>query len=120
MKKEYKAISIALIVLVVAFLSFNALGLRSEGQVVKDIELPQKNVEGNILDNIEGYEQDLRQITCYCGCEHTDLYNCYEEDMLTECGLCMKEYKTYLGMKDSNTIKEISAYVDNRWGAQDE
>lgn len=84
------------------------------GSVIEDKENTNENLD--ILRNIKNYKQDLRQITCYCGCEHTDLYNCYEEDMLTECGLCMKEYKTYLEMKDSNTIEEISDYIDNKWG----
>ncbi|GIU68174.1 MAG: hypothetical protein KatS3mg001_024 [Candidatus Pacearchaeota archaeon] len=74
------------------------------------------NYEGSILENIKQYESDLRQITCYCGCEHTDLYNCYEEGMLTECGLCMKEYETYLEMRPKYSIQEISDYIDNKWG----
>lgn len=69
------------------------------------------------LDDIEKYREDLIQITCYCGCEHTSLYNCHEEGMLTNCGICMKEFEDYQELKEEGkTIKEISDIIDRRYG----
>lgn len=76
--------------------------------------IPEKNI--NHLEEIEQYEKDLTQITCYCGCEHTSLYNCYEEGMLTNCGVCMKEYETYLELKETKSVEEISKLIDEKYG----
>lgn len=82
--------------------------------VYKEKTLDSYSQKG-IVENIEQYQTDLRQITCYCGCEHTDLYNCYEEGMLTNCGTCMSEYKEYLSLKDTKTIQEISNIIDEKY-----
>ena len=93
----------------------------SHGESVKNIEAKTLNGSLNLVEGIENYESDLRQITCYCGCEHTDLYNCYEEGMLTNCGTCMGEYKDYLSMKNTNTIQEISTYINQKYpGMEDD
>jgi hypothetical protein len=66
---------------------------------------------------MEENKQDFQQITCHCGCDHTDLHNCYEEGMLTNCGVCMKEYEDYKSLKqEGKTIKEISDIIDERYG----
>lgn len=101
--KKILIITTALVTALIFMLIFNAN---------KDTAYGQEN----ILKNIGQYEEDLRQITCYCGCEHTDLYNCYEEDMLNDCGLCMKEYETYLEMRNEKSIEDISDYIDKKYG----
>ena len=81
-----------------------ALSMKINGHAVSDP-----------LKNIVNYKSDLRQIHCYCGCDHTDLYNCYEEGMLTNCGVCMNEYKDYLSLKGDHSIGEISKIIDKKY-----
>lgn len=67
--------------------------------------------------SVEKNKDDLQQITCYCGCDHTDLYDCYEEDMLTNCGVCMNEYNDYQALKqEGKSIKEISQIIYQDYG----
>ena len=115
MKKEIKTgILVILLLVAVTALTFSFNLPFKEAKVSENKDI----IQNSPVEGIEQYEGDLRQITCYCGCEHTDLYNCYEENMLTDCGLCMKEYDTYLEMKDQHSIQEISDYIDNKWGKE--
>lgn len=83
------------------------------------INLNNTKSQDNVLDNIQQYEEDLKQIECYCGCDDGDLYECYEEGMLTNCGICMNEYETYLELKDEKTIEEISDIIDEKYETYD-
>jgi len=104
----------ALLAVVVVIVITFSLNLGFIGNAV------QKETEPASVKDIGKYESDLGEIACYCDCEHTDLYDCYEKGMLINCGLCMKEYETYLEMKDEKSIEEISEYIDNRWGEKNE
>lgn len=120
MKKQTKIFSLTMLaILILAITSFVLVGnkVTTTGQAIRtEVQNQEKDYsQPSLVDGIEKYESDLRQITCYCGCNHTDLYNCYEENMLTNCGTCMGEYKDYLSMRNTNTIQEISAYIDQKY-----
>ena len=119
-KKYFVLISIALVLGIFFFAVFS--NIQNTGEVIKEGEYSGKSYNSSFsVEGIENYKSDLRQIHCYCGCDHTDLYNCYEEGMLTNCGICMGEYKDYLSMKSTKTIQEISAYIDQKYpGMEDD
>lgn len=114
MKKQIKIFAAAGI-LVIAIAIAILVHLNSTGK----ISYNEKNIstysQNGILDNIQQYKSDLRQIHCYCGCDHTDLYNCYEGKMLSNCGTCMGEYKDYLSLRGTKPIGEISKFIDEKY-----
>lgn len=79
-----------------------------------------KDVEPSDLQkHVEENKEELSEIACHCGCEHTSLYNCYEEGMLTNCGVCMNEYEEYKMLKDEGKdIKTISDIIDDKYGSK--
>jgi hypothetical protein len=84
-----------------------------------------KSEKSDASDQIGRYmeqnRQELEQVKCYCGCDHTSLYDCYEEKMLTNCGICMGEYNDFRDIKgQGKNISEISAYIDSKYkGTED-
>ena len=112
MKRIYFFIFSFFIIAIVGTIGIHTLNLN---KVTGNSITPISFNETKALSEITNYKSDLRQIHCYCGCDHTDLYNCYEEDMLTNCGTCMNEYKDYLSLKDNYTISEISSIIDEKY-----
>ena len=111
--KQKKILAIAGFVLMLAIALAISFHVNAQAQEHKE-GLNVSNLQG-LLQNITQYRADMRQIHCYCGCDHTDLYNCYEEGMLTNCGTCMGEYKDYLSLRNTMPIQEISQIINDRY-----
>jgi hypothetical protein len=55
----------------------------------------------------------LKDLPCYCGCNHDSIWQCYEEGMLSGCGVCKQEaimaHELYeQGMDKEDIIAAIS------------